>query len=114
MVTTRRQSAANEKKSSVTRPALSKPSSSGEKAGPVRRNRAKQRRKGTSEKSDVGDKGGINEVESKSGEEEEHEEEGPPVKKVKDEPGPTDGRRIRDTFQEGKLWYNRYESPSFH
>ena len=103
MVTTRRQSAANEKKSSVTRPALSKPSSSGKKAGPVRRNRAQGKRKGSSKKLDVGDKRGINEVESKSGDEEEHEEEEPPVKKVKDEPGPTDDRRIRDTFQEGKL-----------
>ena len=102
MVTTRRQSAANEKKSSVTRPALSKPSSSGKKAGPVRRNRARERRKGSSEKPGVGDKRGINEVERKSGDEE-HEEEGPPVKKVKDEPGPTDDRRIRDTFQEGKV-----------
>ena len=103
MVTTRRQSAATEKKSSVTRPALSKPSSSGKKAGPVRRNRARERRRGSSEKPDVGDKRGINEVESKRGDEEEHEEEGHPVKKVKDEPGPTDDRRIRDTFQEGKV-----------
>ena len=114
MVTTRRQSAANEKKSSVTRPALSRPSASGKKAGPVRRNRARERRRGSSGEPDVGDKRGINVVESKSGDEEEHEEEEPPVKKVKDQPGPTDDRRIRDTFQEGKLWYNRYESPSFH
>ena len=101
MVTTRRQSAASEKKSSVTRPALSKPSS-GKKAGPVRRSRAQEKRKGSSEKPDVGDNRGINEVESKRGDEEEHEEEGHPVKKVKDEPGPTNDRRIRDTFQEGK------------